>query len=164
MPPLKLLMWMNMPSHHQSPFYQAIRDSGIDLVVQYYGQVSHTRISMGWENTMDLPAGETFVSPSLDSLALCADWRDRIHIVPGYGTVFTRQLATHLSAQGVRWVHWSEPAQTGLRWWLSYPRKRWYSRLVNESALGAFAIGNLAVRDFEAWGISKSKIVLLPYS
>ena len=161
---MKLLFWMNMPSHHQSPFFHAIRYADIDLVVHYYGQVTHTRISMGWENTMDLPAGETFVNPSIDSLSQCSDWRDRIHIVPGYGTVFTRKLATYLSAQRVRWVHWSEPAQMGLRWWLSYPRKRLYARLVNASALGAFAIGDLAVRDFENWGIHKSKVVLLPYS
>jgi glycosyltransferase involved in cell wall biosynthesis len=155
---------MNMPSHHQSPFYQAIRDSGIDLVVHYYGAVDATRIAMGWDNVTKLPAGEAFVNPSIDSLTQCADWRDRVHIVPGYGTPFTRKLATYLSAQKVSWVHWSEPAQTGLRWWLSYPRKRWYARLVNDSALGAFAIGDLAVRDFQNWGIRRSKIVLLPYA
>ena len=164
MAPLKLLIWMDIPSHHQSPFYQAIRASSIDLVVHYHAALNPVRISMGWEHVTKLPAGEAFVNPSIDSLSQCADWRERIHIVPGYGTVFTRTLAAYLSAQRVKWIHWSEPAQTGLRWWISYPRKRWYARLVNESALGAFAIGDLAARDFQKWGIRRSKIFLLPYA
>lgn len=155
---------MNMPSHHQAPFYKALRSVDIDLVVHYYGHVNETRISMGWENTLALPAGETFVAPSLDSLASCPDWQERIHIVPGYGAAFTRQLAAHLSKIGVRWAHWSEPAHDGIRWWLSYPYKRWYARLVNTRSLGAFAIGHLAAKDFERWGIQKSKIAFLPYS
>jgi len=163
-PGIKLLIWMNMPSHHQAPFYKALRSAGIDLVVHYYGHVNETRISMGWENTLVLPAGETFVAPSLDSLTACCDWQERIHIVPGYGAAFTRQLAAHLSQRGVRWVHWSEPAHDGIRWWLSYPYKRWYARFVNTWSLGAFAIGHLAARDFERWGIQKSKIAFLPYS
>lgn len=163
-PGLKLLIWMNMPSHHQAPFYKALRSAGIDLVVQYYGHVNETRISMGWENTLALPDGETFVAPSLSSLASCCDWKERIHIVPGYGAAFTRQLAAHLSKTGVRWAHWSEPAHNGIRWWLSYPYKRWYARLVNTRSLGAFAIGHLAARDFERWGIQKVKIAFLPYS
>ncbi len=155
---------MNMPSHYQTDFFNAVRSADVDLVVHYYGRVDAGRISMGWTNTKELPEGEVFVTPILESLEKCSDWRDRVHIIPGYGTAFTRKLASYLSTQAVRWAHWSEPSKGGFKWWLSYPVKRWYAQLINRHALCAFAIGELAKRDFSLWGIKDKKIALLPYS
>ncbi len=160
----KLLFWMNMPSHHQSAFFDAIRRAGLDLVVYYYGQVSAERRTLGWDTSEQLARGESHVKPRLESLSQCADWRDRVHVVPGYGTPFTRKLARYLSAEGVRWVHWSEAARSGFRWWLSYPIKRWYAGLVNKYALGAFGISKLAREDFSRWGIRDTQIRILPYA
>jgi glycosyltransferase involved in cell wall biosynthesis len=155
---------MNMPSHHQSAFFEAVRLVGVDLVVHYYGLVSDDRKMMGWEAFPLLPTGEVYVPSRIESIEVCPDWRERIHIVPGYGTAFTRKLASYLSDQDVRWVHWSESSHQGFRWWLSYPRKWSYARLLNRHAVGAFAIGELARHDFMRWGIREDKIVLLPYS
>lgn len=160
----KLLIWMNMPSHYQSAFFEAVRLAGADLVVHYYGRVSDDRKAMGWEASLVLPAKEVYVPPRVEAAEMCPDWRERIHIVPGYGTSFTRKLASYLSDRNVRWVHWSEPSHRGFRWWLSYPRKWLYARLLNRHAVGAFAIGELARRDFMQWGIREDKIMLLPYS
>lgn len=160
----KLLCWMNMPSHYQSAFFDALRSAGVNLVVHYYGRVGDDRKAMGWESSDQLSAGEAYVPSTLEAVHMCQDWKDRVHIVPGYGTPFTRQLAAFLSSQGVRWVHWSEPSHRGIKWWLSYPLKRWYATLVNRHADGAFAIGELARRDFIRWGVREDKIRLLPYS
>lgn len=160
----KLLIWMNMPSHHQTAFFRAVRESGIDLVVHYYGKVTEERRTQGWEDYRRLPEREHFVDADVASLERCPDWSSRIHIVPGYGSKFLRQLALFLSRLGVPWMHWSEPAFPGIRWWLGYPRKRRYAKLVNAYALGALAIGVMAWRDFLRWGISADKIHLLPYA
>ena len=68
-----------------------------------------------------------------------------------------------LSRESVEWVHWSECSHPGLRWFLGYPRKRWYGDLVAHHALGAFAQGVLATSDFMRWGIPLERIAFLPY-
>ncbi len=160
----KLLVWMNMPSHHQSAFFRAMREFGFDLVVHYYGRVTEARKMQGWEDPEELPTGERFVSADIASLHHCPDWENRIHIVPGYGSTFLREMAVFLSRRGARWMHWSEPAFPGLRWWLGYVRRRWYAGFVNTRALGALAIGVMAQRDFLRWGITADRIHFLPYA
>lgn len=160
----KLLMWMNMPSHHQTAFFRAVRESGIDLVVHYYGVVTEERKMQGWDDVQHLPECEYFVDADIASLERCPDWSSRIHIVPGYSSKFLRRLALFLSRRGIPWLHWSEPAFPGIRWWLGYPRKYRYARWVNTYALGALAIGIMAQRDFRRWGIDTDKIHFLPYA
>lgn len=153
-----------MPSHHQTGFFRALREAGHDLHVHYYGSVSAARRGLGWADSRELPEGERFVPACISSLEACPDWRKRLHIVPGYGNPFLRRLVCRLSAQGATWAHWSEPARPGLRWWVSLPLKRWYARLVNNHAVTALAIGEMARRDFVQWGIRRNKIDLLPYA
>jgi len=153
-----------MPTHHQSAFLQALRDDGIDLVVHYFQSVSPARVRLGWDDPDVLPDGERGVAPELGALAAVPDWRERIHVVPGYGTWFLLRLAVHLSRQGVRWVNWCEPSRYGPRWYLAYPRKRFYAALINRYALGALAIGALARQDFVRWGVEERAIRFLPYS
>jgi glycosyltransferase involved in cell wall biosynthesis len=93
-----------------------------------------------------------------------ADWRERVHVIPGYGDKILRSVAVILSQERVRWVHWSEPAHPGLRWWASFPLKRWYARIVNKKALGAFGTGIKAVEDIQRWGIRVERTAVLPYS
>jgi glycosyltransferase involved in cell wall biosynthesis len=134
------------------------------LVVHYYGKVAEERRLQGWQDHTRLPDDEFFVPADLGALNACPDWKSRIHIVPGYGATFLRRLALFLSRNKAAWIHWSEPAAPGIRWWMGYLRKRRYGELVNNSALGAMAIGETARQDFLRWGIKAEKIHLLPYS
>ncbi|MBX5463202.1 MAG: glycosyltransferase family 4 protein [Steroidobacteraceae bacterium] len=161
---VKLAVWMNMPGHHQSGFYEALRQRGVDLCVNYYGNVTQRRREQGWAGVRTLPAGERFVAPQIRELYATPDWHERVHIVPGYGSRFLRALSAHLSVHRVPWMHWSERASGGLRWVLTYPLKAWYARRVNRNAVAALAIGELTKLDFVRWGINPDKISILPYS
>ena len=153
-----------MPSHHQSAFFQAIRTRGIDLVVHYYGDVSSKRRRGGWLPVGKLPKGERLVPASTKALTLCPDWESRIHIIPGYGSRFLIMLVFTLSFHKINWMHWSEPARPGWKWFLSYPIKRCYASMVNHRSHGALAIGEMARRDFLKWGVKRKYIYFLPYS
>jgi glycosyltransferase involved in cell wall biosynthesis len=160
----KLLIWTYIPTHHQCAFLQALRDDGVDLVVHYFKRVSQARIRLGWTNPTQLPYGERLVQPTLASLDECPDWKERIHVIPGYGAAFLLLLALRLSKNKVTWVNWSEPSSHSPRWYLNYPLKRVYAALINRCALGALAIGDMARKDFVRWGVDKRVIRFLPYS
>jgi glycosyltransferase involved in cell wall biosynthesis len=142
----------------------ALRGRDVDLVVHYYSRVDEQRQRHGWSDPEVLPTGESYVPASLDALYECADWRERIHIIPGYAKPFLLRLAAALSRAGVPWLHWSEPSRVMLKSLLTYPVKRIYAGLVNRHALGALAIGACAQRDFVRWGIRAEKIRFLPYA
>lgn len=162
----KYLIWMNMPSHHQADFFSALRQARLDVIVCYYEQVSSQRRQMGWTSPAKLPDGEHYVPKSLDALRDIPDWRERIHVHPGYASAFLRALARHLSREGVRWVHWSEPSRSSpaLQWWLRWPLKRRYARLANRNALGVFGQGSMAIEDFTRWGIQPDRTAMLFYA
>jgi len=161
---MKLAIWMNMPSHHQSGLFDALRRMGGDVRVTYYQGVTQRRREQGWDTPSTLPEGERILPADLWALAALEDWRERVHIVPGYGSAFTRRLVVELSRQRVSWLHWSERDRPGLSWLATYPIKAWYARMVNRHALAALAIGDGAREDFVRWGIDPSKIRFLPYS
>ena len=161
---MKVTLWTVVPNHYQGPFLAALRDAGIDLRVNYYGRVRPERLRMGWDAFETLPPGERYVKPELSQETLGDDWRGRIHVVPGYGQRFLRSLAIFFSKAGAQWAHWSEPAHPGWQWYAAYPLRRWYARLVNRYALGAFAIGEAACRDFARWGVRAEKTAILTYS
>lgn len=161
---LKILIWTVIPNHYQASFHEALRSDGIDLRVCYYEQVHEERLAMGWDKFNKLPEGEMYVPKSLEALDLVSDWKERIHVLPGYGDRFLIKLVRKICSSRVKWVHWTEPAHPGLRWWVSYPVKRWYANLVNRFALGAFGNGNLGLCDFRRWGIKRERLALLPYS
>lgn len=166
----KYLVWWRLPSHHQSDFFAALRQAGIDVRVLYFDRVSRSRIEQGWAEISTLPDGEAYAYPRIKSLQTVADWRSRIHIVPGYGHFFLVMLAIFLSVNKVRWIHWSEPSiskfagYSRARQWITAAVQNLYARLVNCCALGALATGQLATRDFLSWGIPESKISFLPYA
>ena len=153
-----------MPSHHQDAFLEALVDSGVDLAVRYYGRVTDDRLRLGWSVPGALPAFASYVDAGRDALDSVADWKARVHVVPGYGSRFLWTLQQRLCEANAGWVHWSERASPGLRWLLTYPIKRRYAGLVNAHALGAFGIGESAIRDFIRWGINRESIGLLPYA
>src|SRR5262249_40377134 len=134
------------------------------LVVHYFQHVDNQRLSLGWDPHTELPAQERYAPASLRALELCQDWRERIHIVPGYNSFFLLRLAEFLSRQKVQWMHWSEHSHPSPRSRVTFLIKRCYGRLVQRHALGALAIGELARREFLRWGISGEKIRFLPYA
>lgn len=160
----KILVWTYIPTHHQFAFFQAMRDDGIDLVVHYFQRVRPARLRLGWENPETLPKGERFVQPRLASLQECPDWNERIHIIPGYGAAFLFLVALRLSKHKVAWMNWSEASRQSARWYFNYPFKRAYAALINQYAMGALAIGDMARADFIKWGIDRRLIRFLPYS
>jgi glycosyltransferase involved in cell wall biosynthesis len=161
--PLRLLIWSSIPTHHQSGFFSALRKRDIDLVVHYYFKVDTDRLDMGWSDPQ-LPAGERYVGESLRALDLCPDWRERTHVVPGYGVVFLVRLAWFLSRQRVPWLHWSEHSEPTLHSHITFLVKRAYGRLVRRHAIGALAIGELARLEFIRWGVDPEGIRFLPYA
>jgi glycosyltransferase involved in cell wall biosynthesis len=162
--PQKLLIWTVMPTHHQAGFFAALRAAGFDVAVHYYDAVSSDRLRQGWDSCKQLPLNEQYVSQSASSLSLCADWRERIHILPGYAKLFLVNIAVRLSLQRVQWLHWSEPSRPYARTLRGEAMRRFYGALVNRYALGALAIGDMARLDFHRWGIADERVRYLPYS
>ena len=152
---------MNYPSHHQAYFFKTLVSSGVDLKVGYYGQLSIERQKLGWQH-FNLEKYE-LVATLNDINQIIHDYSDFIHIVPGYGSNFTRKLAIKLSRNSIKWLHWSEKSSPGIFWYKSYFVKKWYANLVNKYALGALSQGVLAEKDFRRWGINK-EIKHLSYS
>jgi len=162
--PIRLLVWSSIPTHHQSAFFAALRAHDIDLVVHYLQHVDAGRQRLGWSVPPDLPPGEYYVSRPMRALERRSDWRDRIHIVPGYNRIFLLRLAALLSRENIPWLHWSEHSQPRPRSRLTFGVKRAYGRLVSRHSLGALALGELARREFIRWGIPQEKIRFLPYA
>jgi len=162
--PLRLLVWTRIPTHHQSAFFAAIRSRGIDLVVHYLQHVDADRRSLGWASHPELPPGEVYAGTSLRALELCPDWRQRIHVIPGYSPPFLLHLAAFLSRHRVPWLHWSEHSWPRRRAYVTFGIKWLYGHLTRYRAVGALAIGDLAREDFIRWGIPASRIRFLPYA
>src|SRR5215472_8174274 len=135
--PLRLLFWSSIPTHHQSAFFSALRARDIDLVVHYYQRVDAGRLDMGWSAHPVLPPGEHYVEESLQALEACPDWRDRIHVVPGYGVTFLLRLAWFLSRRRIPWLHWSEHSEPKLLSHVTFAVKRVYGGMVRRHAIGA---------------------------
>jgi glycosyltransferase involved in cell wall biosynthesis len=119
---------------------------------------------MGWSHADALPPGEQIALPGDDPLLGVPDWRERVHVIPGYSRRVYWQLATWLSWADVPWVHWSENSQPSWRSPLSWIVKRAWARRINRYALGAFAQGLAAERDFVRWGIRREQIAHLFYA
>lgn len=161
---MKVAIWANYPSPHQTDFYDALRSSGVDLQVVFLGSMAKSRQAMGWSDTNNSLENECFLPQGMDPFRLVSDWQERLHVIPGYGRRFNLSLLKRLSHASVDWVHWSENSQPSWRSYLSWGLKKWYAQQVNRFALGAFAIGECAAADFQNWGIGIEKIAHLYYS
>jgi asparagine synthase (glutamine-hydrolysing) len=161
---IRLLVWTSIPTHHQSAFFDALRQRGIDLVVHYLRHVNPSRLDMGWEEHTALPLGERYVPETLRALDDCPDWSERIHVIPGYSTVFLLRLALLLSQKGIPWLHWGEHSRPRIRSRATFLIKRFYGHLIQRYGVGALAIGDLARTEFLGWGVSEDRIRFLPYA
>lgn len=161
---LKVVIWMNFPSHHQSAFFTALQSTGVDLHVVYYGAITGDRLALGWKSADGEQPGSQKATNIWRALQVLRELEDAVHVLPGYGGRITPFVAVAAAWHQIAWVHWSEPAHPGIRWWIDWPRKWLYAQFVNYRALGALAIGVNAEHDFMRWGIRRSKIRQLPYS
>lgn len=160
---MELIIWMNQPSHHQAQFFDSLNEKFDEFCVNYYGNVPSSRAEMGWSTDIQLKGYEQYINPEnleIDLLEL----KKYIHILPGYGHPFLIKLRNIFSKNNIKWVHWSEKASTGWKWYASYYKKTIHAYYINKYALGALAIGDHAKNDFIKWGIHKNKIEILPYS
>lgn len=158
---MNIFIWMNYPSHHQSYFFESLIKQNVNLKVGYYAQITDDRKDLGWDVNTLKPFESHVTAAEMDDFL--SKYSNFVHIVPGYGSRFTRKLAIHLSQKSINWVHWSEKSTPGLWWYKSFLIKKWYANLVNKFALGALAQGILAEKDFRRWGIKKD-IKHLSYS
>ena len=161
---MRVAIWTNYPNHYQFAFHRALREVDVDLRVRYYEPLPPERLAMGWGSEKQLPADDRVVDQGESLDQMLSDWRERVHILPGYGGAFLLNLCKTLVRERAMWAHWSEQSRPGLRRIASWAIKRWYAQQVNQHALGAFGIGNAALRDFARWGIRAEKLELLPYS
>lgn len=173
---IKLCIWMNMPSHHQSAFFQALAERGdVDLAVRYFSGVDEQRIRQGWEAAPQMRSYECRVGSSIpDVLNSLPDWRSRIHII---ALSFSPQLVAYFIKEKVCWCHWSEMPGIRLAQLFHFNRfifqiTECFSRiyrhreafLLNNYAFCVFAQGELAVRALVKYGVKRSRIDQLYYS
>ena len=179
---LEVVIWMNMPSHHQMAFFEALNSlKTVELIVNYYDQIPIAREKLGWKKMDSLPSYQNFVLNENVSKVLEAieGWKNKIHIVPGFNHPFLKQLLKSLIREKVTWIHWSERTGKSFTKLLNYDYKIIrltypaflfakgyfdYARKINKYAIGAFAISELAQIDFRQWGVEEKKIKLLNYA
>ncbi len=172
-----ICIWMNIPSHHQSAFFQALEARpDIDPEVRYFERVSAGRSAEGWSTEYDCASYEQFVDGIESAEALLETVpgaRERTHVICGY---FSEALIEYFCQHGIAWIHWSEMSgirlaelvkfRTGLFRMLNplmLRMKRAEGRRIAEHAAGAFGQGELARRAFVQMGVPNEKIANLFY-
>lgn len=160
---MKLVIWMNQPSHHQAQFFDELNEKCEYFQVYYYDKIPSTRSEMGWDKDFQLESYEKYIDPKEFKINL-DELKNYIHILPGYGHPLLLKLRNEFSKNGIKWIHWSENATPGWKWYLSSYRKFIHAHYINNFALGALAIGEHAKNDFIKWGVKSKKIEILPYS
>jgi glycosyltransferase involved in cell wall biosynthesis len=161
----KILVWMNYPSHYQLSFFNALKQSGVDLRVCFYERVTEARKALGWDSHHELDGFAQYVEKNLSAIYSIPDWDHRVHVIPGgHSNPFLRRLTGVLCEKGVQWMHWSERSNRGLFSLAKMPFKVLYARKINRHALGALAAGQMASSEFARWGVAREKIAIFPYS
>jgi len=168
---LKICIWMNIPSHYQSAFFQALDGrEDVDLRVVYLGEASADRAAEGWSGEHALAPFERVV----DGDPLDCVERDRIQMICG---TFGATLIDWFCENDVAWCHWSEMPGIRLAELLGFRTplyrllrplmlvgKRAEGRRIRNHALGAFGQGRLARCAFRAMGVPESMMADLFYT
>ena len=179
---LKVLFWMNIPSHHQRTFFEEIHlHKKIEISVIYYDKVPLNREKLGWDTKFDFYEFEKSIENlnQQEILKLILASRDRINIVPGFSHPFLKKVIPILIENNIKWVHWSERSGKPFTKLFNYNYRltnffmplyltlkgyRFYAKKINKYALGAFAISELAKKNFIEWGVEDVKIKILNYA
>jgi len=168
---------MNIPSHYQSAFFQALEDrADVDLRVVYFNPASQDRAAEGWEDGHTAKPYETFAEEASSPRVLVEmvdEWQERIHIISG---CFSSELIDWFCKHDTTWCHWSEMPGIRLAELLGYRMplfrllnplmllsKRREGQRIKNHALGAFGQGRLARRAFRVMGVPERMIADLYY-
>ncbi len=174
---LKICIWMNIPSHYQSAFFDALNlRHDVDFRVVYFSGSSQVRAAEGWSGQHLYKPFESVIEDSSSpetKLNGVPDWKERVHIISTY---FSSSLIDHFCAHGVKWCHWSEMPGVRLAEVLNFNMKLFRllhpfmlmskkreGKRISKYALGAFGQGQLAKRAFRLMGVPKEKIDDLYY-
>jgi len=173
----KICIWMNIPSHHQSAFFEALdKRSDVDLEVRYFERVCEGRLAEGWSTEYDCASYEAFVD-GIDTaealLETVPEATERTHVICGY---FSEELIDYFCKHAMAWIHWSEMSgirlaelvrfRTGLFRLLNplmLRMKRTEGQRIAKHAVGAFGQGELARRALVQMGVPNEKIADLFY-
>ncbi len=176
---MKIVFWLDIPSHHQSAFLYAIsRYPGVDLQVRYRNAQGASRMKQGWttaklyEYEKVLPLGVLKVEQMDEILA---DWQERIHI---FSFRVFPDLLSVLDSAHVRWFHWAErggqvvASFSGFKPWLYrlmmplylYFWKLKDSWVLRRKAFGVLCLGRLNRAYFPALGVPTEKLHNLYYA
>lgn len=174
---LKICIWMNIPSHYQSAFFQALeRRDDVDLRVGYFNGVSLDRAAEGWNDDYSFKEYEFCAESGSSPCSLVeavGDWKERVHVISGY---FSSELIDFFCEYEASWCHWSEMPGIRLADLLGFrtPLFRLLNPLmlrckssegarIKKHALCAFGQGVLARRAFTQMGVPDKMISDLYY-
>ena len=159
----RIVVWMNMPSHHQSDYFLALSNLS-KLTVNYIAKQDKRRKDLGWK----LPAIRSFEyyqTSYMGQLLSVLQHRKSTHIITGCGSMANIIVWFFCRALNIKWCHLSEDVPLNKpRSFLKRQIIKSYYKSINSSALCAFAIGNKAKRSFEALGVRPDKIHITNYS
>jgi len=174
---LKICIWMNIPSHHQKYFFEALNEnSKVSLLIRYYDKILlEHRKQQSWV-IPPLDTYEKYIS-SFDEI-LSEELREYIHIIPTFDNNYGKQLVELTIKNNLKWCHWGEMTGKGFIkkvkynlkiFNLLYPiinkiRLKKYANYIKNNSLFAFAQGELAKKDLLNLGIPNNKIKFLSYS
>lgn len=175
---IKLCIWMNIPSHHQSGFFEALSNvDNLDLEVRYFHAISGQRSAEGWSKSYNYSEFEQCVditdTPE-GMLKTVPGANERIHIISAN---FKPELVSYFCENEFKWCHWSEMPGIRLAELLNYNMsffrllnplmlllKRKEGQRITRFAVGAFGQGVLAQRSFLWMGVPKQKLANLFYA
>ncbi len=157
----RICLWTIYPNQHQRVFFDALRQAGVDLRVCYFGRYGVDRLALGWRMPQALPAGEFYVRTLVEARRQIEDFDARVQITTGFCSRIYWQVAWDVTRRHAPWVLWSEASS---RRWRSWLPRRLMGAWVRRQAAGVFAIGDLAARDVQDWGVPATMIRHLPYA
>ena len=173
---IKLCIWMNIPSHHQHFFFEALNARPeTDLAVRYYDRgLLEFRRAQGWV----VPEKESYAQFAEVGEIADPELRDHIHIIPTFDGEYGERLSALAVQYRLKWCHWGEFVGIGLAKILNFNaflfsllntplnRIRLHRRIVRirDHALYALAQGRIAAAELKAWGIDEGRIRHLSYA
>lgn len=158
-----IVVWMNMPSHHQSDYFFALSKITA-LTVNYIAEQDRRRKNLGWKLPSTRPY-EHYQTSMISQLRSLIKHRQSTQVITGCGNISNILIWIFCRILNINWCHLSEDVPLNKsRSWLKRTLINAYYKSINSSAICAFAIGNKAKRSFEALGVRSDKIHITNYS
>ncbi|MCQ2378934.1 MAG: glycosyltransferase family 4 protein [Victivallaceae bacterium] len=173
---IHLCIWMNIPSHHQHSFFEALAQrNDVDLTVRYYDTaLLASRRENGWI-TPTLCDYEKITS--VDAIGDPA-LRQYFHIIPIFDSRGGKKLAVLAVKHHLKWCSWGERSGAKIAKYVFFNpflfrvldsvfnrlRLRKYISFLRNDALFSFAQGRLAAEQLKSFGVPEKKMRFLCYS